>query len=85
MKYRRGDLLMNARGHCEGQGYVWKVEDIGPIQPGGDVLIQARAIRLLRGTPEPHDSWLNNRRLVPADWYQPFTGQVPPYQMELSV
>lgn len=85
MKIKRGDLLMNAKGHCEGQGYVWKVEDIGPMRPGGEVLIHARAIRLLRGKPEKHDSWLGSGRSVPADWYQPFTGQVPPYQMELSV
>ena len=76
---------MNAPGHCEGQGYVWKVEEIGPMtRRGGDThLITARVIRLLRGTPEPHDSWMNNRRIVPADWYQPFTGQAPPVQMDL--
>ena len=85
MKYQRGDLLMNSRGHCEGRGYVWKVVDIGPMQPGGTILISARAIRPLRGKPEPHDSWLNSTRLVPADWYQPFKGEVPPYQMELIV
>ena len=61
------NVKLNARGHREGQGYVWKVEDIGPMQPGGDSLITARAIRLLRGTPEPHDSWINNLN-GPGSW-----------------
>jgi hypothetical protein len=80
MKYRPGDLVMNA-GRCAGYGYVWRIESVhatNPYQPSDKrPMVHARCLRPLRGKPEPMDSWIGGRVCDLASRFQPFIGDQP--------
>ncbi len=80
MKYRRGDLVMNA-GRCSGYGYVWRVESVhaaNPYQPSDKrPMVHAVCLRPLRGKPDPIDSWIGGTVCDLASRFQPFVADQP--------